>query len=207
MGTRKTTSTVLLHLECGMPDLGQQRQINQMKYYARTNPMENNLPINSKVTEDPAYRKPKNHIGIPYARNVQALNVYYQINKIRIQPPTYYSLSEIAKPNIDFHLSTLIKKSEIDSNSATIALNYISNIYGGYTQIFTDGSKNEELDLAGAAYVVYNPQNAIIHHNKVKLNKELSIFACELAIINDAVMWLNTLDTHEQTNYAILTDS
>ena len=206
-GTRKTTSTVLIHLECGMLDLDHQRQINQMKYYARTNPMENNLPINSKVTEDPAYRKPKSRIGVPYAQNVRALNLYYKINEIELQPPTYYSLSEIVKPDIDFHLSTLIKKSEIDSNSATIALNYINNTYGGYTQIFTDGSKNEDLKLAGAAYVVYNPQNVIIHHNRLKLKKELSIFACELAIINDAVRWLNTLNTHEQTNYAILTDS
>jgi len=35
-GTRKSTSTVLLHVECGMLELGQQRQINQLKYRART---------------------------------------------------------------------------------------------------------------------------------------------------------------------------
>lgn len=139
--------------------------------------------------------------------NVQTLNEYYEIDNIKVQPPTYYSLSEISKPNIDFHLSTLIKKSEIDSNSAAVALDYINTTYGEHTHIYTDGSKNEELELAGAAYVVFNPQNVIIHHGRVKHQKELSIFTCELSIINDAIIWLNTLDTHGQTNYAILTDS
>ncbi|KAH3748310.1 hypothetical protein DPMN_182749 [Dreissena polymorpha] len=35
-GTRKSTSTFLLHIECGMLTLNQQREINQLKYHART---------------------------------------------------------------------------------------------------------------------------------------------------------------------------
>lgn len=205
-GTRKSTSTVLLHIECGMLTLNHQRDINQLKYHARTKALGDDLPINLSVTkDDPAYLKANKKN--PYAMNVQTLNEYYEIDNIKVQPPTYYSLSEISKPNIDFHLSTLIKKSEIDSNSAAVALDYINTTYGEHTHIYTDGSKNEELELAGAAYVVYNPQNVIIHHGRVKHQKELSIFTCELSIINDAIIWLNTLDTHGQTNYAILTDS
>ncbi|KAH3860556.1 hypothetical protein DPMN_023458 [Dreissena polymorpha] len=107
-----------------MLELNHQREINQLKYHARTKALGNDLPINLSVTkDDPVYLKRNKKPS--YAMNVQKLNEYYEIDNIKVQPPTYYSLSEISKPNIDFHLSTLIKKSEIDSNSATIALDYI----------------------------------------------------------------------------------
>ncbi|KAH3813846.1 hypothetical protein DPMN_142316 [Dreissena polymorpha] len=81
---------MLLHIKCGMVELGQQRIINQLKYCARTISMENKLPINLSVTLDPAYRKRKDNLGLLCAINVQALSKYYLIDEIKIQAPTYY---------------------------------------------------------------------------------------------------------------------
>ena len=88
-----------------------------------------------------------------------------------------------------------------------IAQTHITNNYSNYIKIYTDGSKNDEHKLAGAAYVVYNTQNAVIHHSKVKYTKHLTIFTCELAIINSALTWLNESETHELFNYVIISDS
>ena len=111
-GTRKTTSTIALHIECGMLELNQQRDINQLKYRARTASMGSNLPINESVTEDPAYFKTKlkKRFGLPYAQKVLTFGSYYQTDQITTQAPTYFSLSTLSRPDIDLQLTTLIKK-------------------------------------------------------------------------------------------------
>ncbi|KAH3695172.1 hypothetical protein DPMN_082628 [Dreissena polymorpha] len=137
-----------------MLELNQQRDINQLKYRARTASMGSNLPINESVTEDPAYFKTKHkkRFGLPYAQKVRTLGSYYKTDKIITQAPTYYSLSSLSRPDIDLQLTTLIKKSDNDPANGSIAQTHITNNYSNYIQIYTDGSKNDEHKLAGAAY-------------------------------------------------------
>ena len=149
----------------------------------------------------------KKRFGLPYAQKVLTLGSYYQTDEITTQAPTLFSLSTLSRPDIDLQLTTLINKSDNDPESGSIAQTHITNNYSNYIQIYTDGSKNDEHKLAGAAYVVYNTQNAVIHHSKVKYTKHLTIFTCELAIINSALTWLNELETHELFNYVIISDS
>ena len=118
-------------------------------------------------------------MGRPYAQNARTLGSYYQTDAITTQAPTYFSLSTLSRPDSDLQLTTLIKKSDNDPENGSIAQTHITNNYSNYIQIYTDGSKNDEHKLAGAAYAVYNTQNAVIHHSKVKYTKHLTIFTCE----------------------------
>ncbi|KAH3691587.1 hypothetical protein DPMN_190941 [Dreissena polymorpha] len=121
-----------------------------------------NLPINESVALDQAYlkRKQNTRFGLLYAQNILELGRYYQTNDIETQAPSFFST--LSRPDIDLQLTTIVKKSDNDPDSGSIAQTHITNNYPNYIQIYTDGSKNDELQVVGAAYVVYNTQNAVI---------------------------------------------
>ncbi|KAH3710620.1 hypothetical protein DPMN_070109 [Dreissena polymorpha] len=139
-----------------MLELRQQREINQWKYRLRTASFKSNHPINESVTLAQAYFKRKHgkRFGLPYAQKVFELGSYYNTLYIKTQSPTYLSPSTLSRPDIDLQLTPLVKISDNDKESgSSIAQTHITNNYSKYIQIYTDGSKNDEQQEAGAAYV------------------------------------------------------
>ena len=90
--------------------------------------MGRNIPINESVTEDPACfkAKRKKRFGLPYPQKVIMLGSYYKTDEITTQAPTYFSLSTLSRPDIDLQLTTLVKKSDNDPESGSIAQTHIT---------------------------------------------------------------------------------
>ena len=88
-GAYKGTPALSLNVECNMPPLEFRRQEMQLKYWARSYPLGENLPINKLTQNLVIYeiRSEKLNGRIPYAINVQDLLNKYQMSNLSIQEP------------------------------------------------------------------------------------------------------------------------
>jgi hypothetical protein len=88
---------------------------------------------------------------IPYAQNVAKLVQEYEISEIKIAKPCYETITDISPINIDTTLTGKVDKSKSNTENIVVANLHLLKKYADYHQIFTDGSKDPDVGLAGAA--------------------------------------------------------
>ena len=188
-GAYKGTPALSLNVECNMPPLEFRRQEMQLKYWARSCPLGENLPIN-KLTQNLAIyeiRREKLNGRLPYAINVQDLLNKYQLSNLSIQEPILpekYAIKSVSPKSV---LATTVSKTTdskklIQEKSVT----YINRNYKGHTQIYTDGSKDTGKHTTSCAFAI--PEINLTR--KFKLNGNLTVFTAELVAIEQALIWL-----------------
>ena len=60
--------------------------------------------------------------------------------------------------------------------------------------MYTDGSKDQEKNLAGAGVVTFDEENSLILNKGLKIDHRLSIYTCEMSAIDYALDWLKKMD-------------
>ena len=201
-GAYKSTANTDIQIECSVQSLSLRREELMLKYWARSWPINQQLPLNSlydlslyETTKDRLKRK------IPFVMKVRELVDKYQLKDIEIQEPVYpdrFALRSI-KPR-EILKSTVNKKTDsIQSVEGKTKL-HIQTSYKSFLQIYTDGSKDMSKDQVGGAFAIpdYQPCRTF------KFNDKASIFSAELTAIIEALKWIRA---NKPENVVILTDS
>lgn len=188
-GAYKGTPTLSLNVECNITPIDLRRQEMQLKYWARSCPLGDKLPIN-KLTQNLAlYETCRERLKgkVPYALNVQDLLTEYQLSNLNIQEPTLpekYALESITPKS---ELATSVsKKTDSKKIIREKTVTYINRNYKGHTQIYTDGSKDTSKNITSCAFTI--PEINLTR--KFKLNGNLTVFTAELIAIEQALTWL-----------------
>ena len=144
-GAYKSTSVQAMEVECNIMPLSLRREEFALKYWARSSPLGDKLPVNSLVQDFVIYET-KRYIlrnDIPYAITVQDLIKEYNLGTIEIESPIQYDTSGILSIQPHSELSKVIKKgSTSDSSANKLGNKYIERRYGATLKIYTDGSKD-----------------------------------------------------------------
>ena len=188
-GAYKGTPALSLNVECNMPPLEFRRQEMQLKYWARSCPLGENLPIN-KLTQNLAIyeiRREKLNGRLPYAINVQDLLNKYHLSNLSIQEsilPEKYAIKSVSPKSV--LATTVSKKTDSKKLIQEKSVTYINRNYKGHTQIYTDGSKDTGKHTTSCAFAI--PEINLTR--KFKLNGNLTVFTAELVAIEQALIWL-----------------
>ncbi|MCG8096109.1 MAG: reverse transcriptase-like protein, partial [Candidatus Thiodiazotropha endolucinida] len=201
-GAYKSSANVDVQIECNMPPLKLRRDELILKYWARSSVLKDKLPIN-KLYDHVVYEAYEHRLGykIPYVRKVEALKEEFGLKNLEIQGATYqekFNLKSI-EPR-DTLRKYINKKTDNKKKIEEITKRYIKQNYQADLQIFTDGSKNKATDTVGCAFVIPSYR----YSEKLKLNKDISIFSAELTAIIKALTWIRD---NKPENVVILTDS
>ncbi|MCU7800042.1 MAG: endonuclease/exonuclease/phosphatase family protein, partial [gamma proteobacterium symbiont of Lucinoma myriamae] len=202
-GAYKGTSTTSLNVECNIMPLELRREEMQLKYWARSSPLGDKLPINKLVTNLSLYETQINRLKgrIPYVVKVQDLHVKYNITDQKIQEPTFpekFVLKSITPRST--LAQTVCKKTDSKKMIKEKTTVHLNRNYNSYLQIYTDGSKDPIKQTSSCAFTI--PELHITR--KFKLNHNLSVFTTELIAIENALNWILT---NEPKKAVILTDS
>ena len=111
-GTYKSTSVQAMEVECNIMSLSLRREEFALKYWTRSSPLGDKLPVNSLVQEFVIYET-KRYIlrnNIPYAITVQDLIKEYNLGTIEIESPIQYDTSGIRSIQPRSELSKVIKR-------------------------------------------------------------------------------------------------
>lgn len=186
------TNSIPLLVETAEIPIDLRREMNMLKYWARSNRLGKELPINEKLELEPIYQSSYNKTfekthKLPYSQTILKLLEEYELNQINIQPPNYEQLINIQLSKPDTELTEYISRSDPIPNKLFKAQTHIEDNYSNYTKFYTDGSKNIEKIITGAAVVGYDENNKHYFTKKVKLNDHISIYTCELIAINIAL--------------------
>ena len=131
-GAYKSTSVQTMEVECNIMPLSLRREEFALKYWARSSPLGDKLPVNSLVQDFVIYET-KRYIlrnNIPYAITVQDLIKEYNLGTIEIKSPIQYDTSGIRSIQPRSELSKVIKKgSTSDSNANKLGNKYIKRRY------------------------------------------------------------------------------
>ena len=189
IATRALISTPInaLEVECGLKPLRLRREELILKYWARSSPLGESLPVNKLISEYGCYTTKKAAQHWPYSRTVQRLIKEHNI-PTEIEPPTYRKKCDLDLTIPSFTLKTQIgKKCESTADEMKIASNnFMDKKYKDKLHIYTDGSKDIDKNTAGAAFVV--PSRGI--KVGIKCNPLLSVFTTELIAIEYALVWI-----------------
>ena len=183
----KSTPINALEVECGLKPLKLRREELIFKYWARSSPLGDTLPVNDLLTEHGCYLTKRARKIWPYSRTAQKLVEEYSI-PTDIQPPSYASKWDLNFETPSFQIKSYIGKKE-ESGSAhmqAISMDYINENHNGKLHVFTDGSKDIDKHLAGAAFVVPSLDLKV----GIKCNPNLSVFTTELIAIEYAITWM-----------------
>ena len=155
-GAYKSTSSKSLEVECNIMPLSLRRDCFALKYWARSSPLGNELPVNELVQDFSIYES-KRHIlvnKIPYAITVQDL-IKEHLENIEIETPTLCDTANILSVQPQRELTKIIKKG-ITSDKAAKRLGnrYIDQRYSSIIEMFTDGSKDPSQPYTGRAMMV-----------------------------------------------------
>ena len=127
-GAYKSTSVQAMEVECYIMPLSLRREEFALKYWARSSPLGDKLPVNSLVQDFVIYET-KRYIlrnNIPYAITEQDLIKEYNLGTIEIESPIQYDTSGIRSIQPRSELSKDIKKgSTSDCNANKLGNKYI----------------------------------------------------------------------------------
>ena len=199
-GAYKSTSVQAMEVECNIMPLSLRREEFVLKYWARSSPLGDKLPVNSLVQDFVIYET-KRYIlrnNIPYAITVQDLIKENNLGTIEIESPIQYDTSGIRSIQPRSELSKVTITS--DSNANKLGNKYIERSYGATLKIYTDGSKDPSQPSTGCAMVV--PELGLSYG--FKLNQHLTVYATELIAILTAFEWIKN---NKPDHVIILTDS
>ncbi|XP_053398064.1 uncharacterized protein LOC128556576 [Mercenaria mercenaria] len=214
-GAYKTTNKMAVLVETAQLPLDITREVNMLKYWARSSRLGENLPINNTIKalkECPSTieRVRNGHTGRkelrtqPYTREVNRLLDKYQLSEVNIQEPVFSYNAGIMVTTPDLSLKCFINKTEDTTQAKHITEMHIMKHYRSHYHIYTDGSKNPSENKAGAAFVVFDPYSKEICSSALKLDPRVSIFTCEATAIQHALKWI---PENMPRNIAIFTDS
>ena len=202
-GAYRSTSSRALEVECNMMPLSLRREEFALKYWARSSPLGESLPVNALVQDFAIYETKREKLSnkIPYAITVQDLIKEHNLENIEIEPPIPYDTSGIRSIQPRCELTKIIKKGSTSENTAKrLGNNYVERRYGSVLKIFTDGSKDPSRPYTGCALVV--PELGLKFG--YKLDKNLTVYATEMVAILKALEWIK----HNRPDHVvILTDS
>lgn len=202
-GAYKGTQNFSLETECNIQPLSKRRDELQLKYWARSNSLGENLPINTLVQPLSLYdlNRERCEERLPYAIRVQDLLTKHELGEIEVESkkfPRKHNLKSIA-PRCG--LAGVIKKNETNMTECQAKTDrYIRNLYWNAIKVYTDGSKDPVNNRVGCAFVV--PSYGAEY--KFKLNNNLTVYAAELTAIKQALLWI--ID-NKPGKVVILTDS
>lgn len=206
-GSLRFASSNLLAAECATLPLKFQRELNMMKYWARSSRLNNTLPINDKIYEDPSF-KANHKLKMPYAQAVQTLIKKFKLKGDEIAKPVYPFFVDLDPVKTDTNLSAVISKDNDTNSNRKTAQNHINKHYSNHLQIYTDGSKDRENEVAGGGLVAYK-NGEILTKKSLKFDHRVSIFSCELATILVTLKYIlhKSKDKSIGNKVAIMTDS
>ena len=201
-GAYKSTANTDVQIECSVQPLSLRREELILKYWARSWPINQQLPLNS-LYDLSLYETTKDRLKgkIPFVMKVRELMDKYQLKDIEIQEPVYpdrFALMSI-KPRETLK-STVNKKTDSLKSIEGKTKLHIQTSYKSYLQIYTDGSKDINKDQVGGAFAIPDYQLC----RSFKLNNNASIFSAELTAIIEALKWIRT---NRPEKVVILTDS
>ena len=156
-GAYKSTSSKSLAVECNIMLLSLRRDEFALKYWARSSPLGDKLPVNELVQDFSIYETIHHVLDnkIPYAIAVQDLIKEHKLENIEIETPTNYDTANILIIQPRCKLTKIIKKSITSDKAATrLGNSYVERRYGSTFKIFTDGSKDPTQPYTGSAMVV-----------------------------------------------------
>ena len=135
--------------------LSLRREEFALKYWARSSPPGNKLPVNELVQYFSIYET--KHVldnKIPYAIAVEDLIKEHKLENIEIETPTNDTANILSiQPRCE--LAKIIKKGFTSDKAANrLGNSYIERRYGSTLKIFTDGSKEPTQPYTGSAMVV-----------------------------------------------------
>ena len=202
-GARKTTPINALEVECGLKPLTLRREELILKYWARTSPLGDSLPVNDLIDDFGCYttKRAREKIYQSYSLTVQELLNEHKITT-NISPPDYRDKWDLKHNEPSSDLKNIIgpKNESKPDKIKEISLEYIQNKYKHKLQIYTDGSKDPDKQTSGAAFVI--PEHNI--QAAYKTNPILSIFTNELIAVERDIEWSIQNNIPETV---ILTDS
>ena len=150
LGIPRHTKRVAMLVESAELPLELIREASMLKYWARSSTLGDTLPINLKLTDDPAFEHSKLKTSKkPYSQKILDLINEYELNEINIQPRHIIHTEELEIFYTDTYLSEIISKKDLDPNSLQIVQEYIGKTYPHNRQIFTDGSKQDTANFSG----------------------------------------------------------
>lgn len=207
-GCFKYTNTLPLLVETAELPLVLRRESNMLKYWARSNRLGDELPINDKLRVDTIYKAKcnakKKHIKPPYSQTILKLLEEHELQNIEMAPPNYVQLTNIQTSKPDLELTEYISRSDPIPNKLFKAQTHIEDNYKEYIKYYTDGSKDQDKEITGAGIVGYDTNDQVIYNHIVKLPGHASIYTCELSAIHIA---LTNAWQSKHKKVAILSDS
>ena len=203
IATRALKSTPInnLQVECGLKPLSLRREELILKYWARSSPLGDSLPVNDLIKPHGIYSAKRATNLWPYARRVQKLLTEHKI-PTNIEPPSYRSKCDLYHIPPSYDIKDQIgKKGETSADHMKKVSNtHIENRHEDKLHVFTDGSKDPDKQNTGAAFVI--PSLGI--REGFKCNPILSVFTTELIAIEHAINWITDNNIIESV---IFTDS
>ena len=113
-GCPKWSRATPLIIECAEIPLNLEREINMLKYWARSIRLNDQLPINKHIGDNLnlicRIQRNKKHIKLPYANKVHQLTKKYGLSSDDLAKPSYKSLSGMSAPKVDTSLTNKINK-------------------------------------------------------------------------------------------------
>ena len=188
-----------MEVECGIKPLHLRREEIILKYWARSSPLGQALPINNLVTDHGCHTTKKASKFNPYSVTIRKLLKEHEIEH-DIQKPCYMNKWDLVYESPSLVLKDKLgRKSNNSENEMKMSsLKYISETHTNKVKIYTDGSKDPTANTVGEAFVV--PE--LGHTSKIKLNPILSVFTTELIAVEHAWILRGGIQ-----NSVILTDS
>ena len=205
LGATRNTPNISLLAESGEWPLHLRREKLTLKYWARTQPLGLEFPPNKIIEEAKNYsyifkERTKQHKKPPYNYLIREILEKHQLSDIKIEKqivnPQIPWLA--VEPETSTELLDKVNKKDNPLVANSIVQATIEEKYQNYTQIYTDGSKqNEKVGLG-----IYIPEF------KVKISGRISnytsIYTSELLAIQIA---LKTVELKQPDRVVILSDS
>ena len=119
-GAYRSTSARALEVECNMMLLSLRREEFALKYWARSSPLGESLPVNALVQDFAIYKTKREKLSnkIPYAITVQDLIKEHNLENIEIEPPIPYDTSGIRSIQPRCELTKIIKRGSTSESTA-----------------------------------------------------------------------------------------
>lgn len=189
IATRAVRSTPInaLEVECGLKPLSLRREELILKYWARSSPLGDSLPVNKLISKHGFFLTKRAKQYWPYARTVLELLDKYDIPH-HIEPPSFRKKCDLSHipPSSKVKEQIGIKGESTIETMKTISLAHIEHKHRNKLHVFTDGSKDPDQQSTGAAFVI--PSLDI--KRGFKCDSILSVFTTELIAIEHAIKWI-----------------
>ena len=157
IATRAYYSTPInaLEVECGIKPLHLRREEIILKYWARSSPLGQALPINNLVTDHGCHTTKRASKFNPYSVTIRRLLKEHEIEHY-IQKPCYMDKWDLVYESPSLVLKDKLgRKSNNSENEMKMSsLKYISETHTNKVKIYTVGSKDPTANTVGEAFVV-----------------------------------------------------